>query len=323
MGNAVYQFSGSVPEFLGSTFAQVLGEEIYSGEVGAARDAAPGEVTLEKGASLPVPIFSLRARLTTTMRRTQRHIREGGKQFHVLWLIERGQLSISCSTGLKILEPDTVMITDSSNPFYIEALTGERGEHRNIFALVPSHLVHEHCSETAGLNALTFAPDSADCRLAAELIGVLFRTGDQIQPRDASLLLEMLLRAMGRMISAQVGERGARQSMGEVRFAQILAHIDLHLGNPELAMDDIARRVGISPRYLSRVMRGQGTSFGRTLKERRMALVRTLLADAEGQHTIGQIAKIAGFSSGARLSRSFRAAFACTPREFQRNSLRP
>jgi AraC-like DNA-binding protein len=319
MGQPVYQFSGSVPEFLVSSFADVLGEEICSGEIGAGHDASPGEVILEKGASLPVPIFSLRSRLTTTMRRTQRHVRETNKQFHMVWLIEKGRLSISTSSGVKVLAPGTVMVMDSRNPSYIEALIDETGEHRNMFALVPSHMIHAHIPASVNLNAIVFSPDGPDCRLVGGLIALLFRTGDDLAKDEASSLLDLMLRAVARLGNADGRASPVGQGMRMARHAQILSHIDLHLANSRLTMADVARMSGISTRYLAQIMRREGASFASVLRDRRLDLARRLLCQVD-RPSIGEIAKIAGFGNGAQLSRVFRKTIGCTPSAYRRDA---
>lgn len=321
MGQIVYRFSGSTFNFLESPFGEVLGEEIYGGEIGARSNGEMGDVLLERGTRLPVPILALRSKITTTMRRTQRHVREGGKQFYVVWLIEKGQVSISCANGTKIVAPNHIMITNSGDPFYIEALIGNDKEHRNKLALVPAHLLHANLPEHGQLNTMSFSTLGEDGKVVAGLINLLFETGDGLERDDASAMLGLLLRALGRLVGAETGGEREHRSMLQVRLAQIRAYIDLHLANPQLTLAEVARMCGISTRYLAKIMRNSGTCFAEMLRDRRIGRAcQWLSAPDKREYPIAEVARIVGFGSGAQLSKTFRARLGCTPRDYRRRA---
>lgn len=80
---------------------------------------------------------------------------------------------------------------------------------------------------------------------------------------------------------------------------------------------DIARDIGVTPDYLSRVCREScGRSAHELLAERRLYEARRMLHDTD--QPVGDIARAAGFGSAAYFTRAFQAETGQTPSDFRR-----
>ena len=80
----------------------------------------------------------------------------------------------------------------------------------------------------------------------------------------------------------------------------------------------IAAEFGVSERTFHRVFSDRDTTFERHLLQLRVALFRTLLCDAShSQASIAALATQCGFADAAHATRTFKAAFGMTPRDYR------
>jgi AraC-like DNA-binding protein len=93
-------------------------------------------------------------------------------------------------------------------------------------------------------------------------------------------------------------------------------HIDLHLREPDLGPERIAKAHFISTRYVHELFQPEGTTVSAWIRARRLEGARRDLADPElAGLTISALAARWGFSDPARFSRAFRAVYGCSPTE--------
>lgn len=113
---------------------------------------------------------------------------------------------------------------------------------------------------------------------------------------------------------APLGETSA-SAVVAARHSAVLDHIATHFQDPGLSLEIVARRQGISPRYLQRLMASSGTSFTERVNELRLQRAFELVT---GRHTsaqrISDIALEVGFSDVSHFNRLFRARFGVSPR---------
>jgi AraC-like DNA-binding protein len=102
---------------------------------------------------------------------------------------------------------------------------------------------------------------------------------------------------------------------GAVRAARLSAALDqvaARFHDPELSVAAVAHSLGISPRYLQRVLETSGVSFTARVTELRLQRAFALLREP-GRCRISDIALDAGFSDISHFNRLFRARFGDTP----------
>ena len=113
---------------------------------------------------------------------------------------------------------------------------------------------------------------------------------------------------------APLGESSA-SAVVAARHGAALDYIAGHFQDPGLSLEVVARSLGISPRYLQRLMASSGTSFTGRMNELRLQRAFTLLIESHDRaRRICDIALEAGFSDIAHFNRLFRARFGDSPR---------
>lgn len=105
------------------------------------------------------------------------------------------------------------------------------------------------------------------------------------------------------------GLRGAR-------LQAIRADIQQNLSDPRLSAETVARRQGITARYVRLLLESEGESFSGLVMGARLERALRMLADPRMAHrTISGIAFDCGFSDLSYFNRSFRRRFGLTPSE--------
>ncbi len=113
---------------------------------------------------------------------------------------------------------------------------------------------------------------------------------------------------------APLGESNA-SAVVAARHSAALDHITAHFQGPELSLEVVARRQGISPRYLQHLMTSSGTSFTECVNELRLQRAFALLIEPHGSpRRISDIALDVGFSDISHFNRLFRTRFGVSPR---------
>jgi AraC-like DNA-binding protein len=155
--------------------------------------------------------------------------------------------------------------------------------------------------------------DNPGIRLLEGYLGSLFSLGQDCDLTLAALhIRDLALYALGVRGDTQalVRERGVHAA----RQSAVLGAIAARAGEPGLDPAGVAAQLGLSVRYLHRLLEPTGRSFAQHLLERRLERAATMLRDPGcGHFRIAEIASSAGFSDISHFNRSFRHAFGDTP----------
>ncbi len=128
--------------------------------------------------------------------------------------------------------------------------------------------------------------------------------------------LDLLLTLAHRQ-AAPAPEGGSSPTQAATLHRICLA-IERRLDDVDLAPASVAQAEGISERYLQKLFEVAGDNFSHYVRERRLQRAWTDLSNpAEANHSISEIAYRYGFGDSAHFSRSFRARFGLSPREFR------
>jgi AraC family transcriptional regulator, positive regulator of tynA and feaB len=294
--------------------------EYYDGDY----QITPGpnlEVCIEKGhSSSAYSIFNLRSRTLLRYRRSWHHIRRDKTDVAVIWFVRRGQIAYSDSRGRQWFRTGECGVTRSLVPFLMELFVDEESVHDVFHIVVPSHIFRSYIPDEV-LSGMSFSYREGPCRLAERTLWALFDEGRSIDDDVAERTVRNALYAMGRRMSTGLSH-APLETIGDQRFREIIACIQKHLSNPDLTLEAVAGRCGISPRYLCSVLKSHGTSFSEMLWSRRLEKTQHWLRAAEMQHrSITEISYMAGFKSSAHFSRMFKRKFRTTPGAFRAQRL--
>ena len=110
-----------------------------------------------------------------------------------------------------------------------------------------------------------------------------------------------------------LGESEAGSVVG-ARRAIVLEYIASHFDDPGLSGPGLAQSLGISQRYVQRLLQETGKSFTERVNELRLDRAFALLAAADGNRRVSDIAFEVGFSDLAHFYRLFKSRFGDTPK---------
>jgi AraC-like DNA-binding protein len=102
---------------------------------------------------------------------------------------------------------------------------------------------------------------------------------------------------------------------------RVLAYARLHLTDPGLTPERIAREHNVSVRQLYKACAGAGVRLEQWVIGQRLETARAELAAPSGRRrSIAATARACGFADPSHFARRFRAAFGMTPRDWQRSA---
>ena len=155
---------------------------------------------------------------------------------------------------------------------------------------------------------------SESLKLLVGYVGVLAKAGlpALAETRDTvhRHLVDLAVLAVTRPL---VGQSQAACVVAARRSA-VLEHIAAHFQNPGLSGSSLAQSLGISQRYLQRLLQETGKSFTEHVNELRLDRAFALLIAADSNRRVSDIAFEVGFSDLAHFYRLFKAHFADTPK---------
>jgi AraC-like DNA-binding protein len=130
------------------------------------------------------------------------------------------------------------------------------------------------------------------------------------------------LLALAATTRCSIGE-SSTSAVVATRLAAALDYIASHFSDPELSLPKVAQSLGISPRYLQRLLESSGTYYTAHVNELRLKRAFTLLTALNSINvSICDIAFQAGFSDISYFNRLFRSRFGDTPKGVRHEAYR-
>jgi AraC-like DNA-binding protein len=316
MSETLFAFDEHNYQSCQSRFRGEKNQEYYVGEysidAGSIIDARA-----ERKAVGACSIVWQQARCRQSFRRSWAHIRQDATDVTLLWFVKRGQLSVSTQNGSTVARPGDFVITRSMTPFLIECQTDDEMVHEDLHLVVPTHILRSYVSDDVTTGFLVSA-ERREFAIAESIIANLLDDDGEMAPDTCELLLESALS----LISHAIRDRNVcgrlRQTVSDRRLQEVLRYIEVHLSNPNLSTAMVASGCGISPRYLSFLLKHHGTSFSTLVWEQRLKKAKSWLSSSNPNDvSISEIAYSVGFKSPAHFSRMFKRVFKVNPREYR------
>ncbi len=300
-------------------------QEAYRGE--KKQEYYLGDYTIEAGSVIDVradrkavgscSIIRLRSKTRLSFQRSWSHIRDDATDVVVLWFVRRGRLCINHQCGQSVAEAGGFGITKSMSPFSIVCETDRDSLHEVLHVIVPTHLFRRFMPEEVKAG-FTLPGQRREFALSERLFTELFDDGDELSPHIEELLLESALAVVADALNACENCLMVRKSLPDQRLQEVLRYIDIHLSDPGLSAGTVAEACNISPRYLSSLLKQNGTPFSELVWDKRMQIAsRWLSSSKPGDISIAEIAFRVGFKSPAHFSRMFKRRYDKGPREYR------
>jgi len=298
------------------TYRGERNQEYYLGDYSIAAGSVI-DVRAEKKAVGSCSIIRLRSKTRLSFTRSWSHIREDATDVTVLWFVKRGRLSISHQSGRSVAEAGEFAITRSTTPFTIECQTDETAVHEVLHVIVPTHIFKRFIPHE--VRAVFSVPGGGrQFAVAQRILTDVFEDADELAPHIEQLLLDSALSVVTDAIKDREECNFVRPTLPDKRLQDVLRFIDIHLSDPNLSTTLVAEACGISPRYLSFLLKQNGAPFSGLVWDKRMKIAsRWLSTTRPGDISIAEIAFQVGFKSPAHFSRMFKRVFNKGPREYR------
>jgi AraC-like DNA-binding protein len=102
----------------------------------------------------------------------------------------------------------------------------------------------------------------------------------------------------------------------------MLTHVRKHLADPELRVEELARRHHVSVRHAYTLFERIGTTPGAYLREQRLLAAQAMLSDPRYDRlAVSSIAAAVGFRDLSTFERAFRRQYGTTPASWRREHL--
>ena len=141
-----------------------------------------------------------------------------------------------------------------------------------------------------------------------------------LDEEGARLAGDHLYQLVALALGAEDRVRPDLPGIGGARLALVKQDMARHLTDPELDIAAVARRQGVTPRYIQRLFERERTTFGHFLRDARLDLARNALETGGGP--ISAIAFDCGFGDLSHFNKAFRSRFGATPSDIKAASLR-
>jgi AraC-like DNA-binding protein len=134
----------------------------------------------------------------------------------------------------------------------------------------------------------------------------------------ATHIHDLIALALGAARDASQLARG--RGLRAARLRAIKADIRASLAGAEFSVAAVARRQGVTPRYVHMLFEAEGTTFSRFVLGERLDASRRMLADSRHDHlSIAAIAYAAGFGDLSYFNRAFRSRYGATPSDVRKD----
>jgi len=242
--------------------------------------------------------------------RHKHHLKNSSDQFG-LNLVETGPVQFANAGQERVYDAGSACLTDRGRP--LRAFSPRGG------------IVRYVTVQAGALRALVAHPE--------DLLGRVVRPGPALSLLDGYLrsltsleeppsselastigvhLLDLVAATLGPTVEAAniVTDRGVKAA----RLRAILAEVARRFSDPNFDLDNVAGALGLSRRYVQKLLEGTGKSFTEHLTGRRLEHAFAMLTDPQHLHlAIIDIAFAVGFSDVSHFNRMFRRRFGETP----------
>lgn len=256
----------------------------------------------------PVGIFSVASANSGQVRRLPRLINSGDRPLLKVIMQRRGNAIVTQDGRQSQVGPGDLIAYDTNRPY--EYATPD--SMNAVIIALPQPMLGPSGDLMLRRTATTIPGDRGIRSVISTFFNGLADTAldspaDQLAGPDAVRLADTVASLL---ITAFADAPGERAELPTDLADQILSYALANLHDPGLSAATVARRFGISPRYLHTLMRGRDLQFAAWVRHERMKRIRQDLTDPRlANLTAAAIAARWGVLDPVHLSRSLRAEF--------------
>ena len=257
----------------------------------------------------PVAVGALAATPAEFIRH-EHHLKDSNDDFH-LEIIETGPVQFAHAGEERIYDSGSACFIDQARP--MRGFGPRYGSIRNI--TVPAAVLKTLVAHPEDLAGHAVHPGPALRLLDGylrSLTALEEPPSSELAPTIGVHLLDLVAATLGP--TAEAAEIVAKRGVKATRLRAILAEIARRFSDPDFDLDNVARTLSLSRRYIQQLLEETGKSFTERLVERRLERAFAMLSDHRCLHlAIIDIAFAVGFGDVSHFNRVFRRRFGETP----------
>jgi AraC-like DNA-binding protein len=195
---------------------------------------------------------------------------------------------------------------------------------RNLVTISLNRASLEGAVKDVDAKATRLIPSSTEVlRLLSGYVDLLLRRSGPIEPAllasSAAHIGDLIVLALGAL--RDPAENARRRGLRAARLMSVKADILANLTSPDLTVESIARRHGVSARTIGDLFAGDQTTFGDFVREQRLRRAYRMLLDGAMNHrAVSEIALSCGFGDISHFNHCFRRRFGETPTDVRAQS---
>lgn len=246
--------------------------------------------------------------------RTRSKIAKSDRDYFLLSLQTKGQGVFAQDGRTAVLQPGDFALYDTTRPYDLRF----ESVHNQLVVRLPRDIVTGRLADAERCTALRIAGDVGTGRLASLFIRQLYTEIENVDPISVGRLHASTVDLLATALAEQGGTAGASNESHVLLRRRVSAFIDDHLGDPGLSCEMVASAQRISQRYLRKIFETSSQSVSELIWARRLDQAKRDLGDPLLAHVaVTAIGYDVGFKDAAHFSRSFKAKFGLTPRDYR------
>jgi AraC family transcriptional regulator, positive regulator of tynA and feaB len=248
--------------------------------------------------------------------RTKSEVADSPASFYCANVHLGGLAGLGIGNTMTTLAPGDIFFADTLRDFTF----GGEGVFRCLSLLIPKEWIGSRLPRADMVHGSIARQDNVPARLLAGYLHNGFALAEGLTGDAASLFIahtvDLLAAALG---GAKCGEHDASAATREALFVRACRIIEVNCGDPCLAPEQIASKVGVSKRLLHRLFAARSETVMRRVIAERVGRAAKLLAAPESrQRSITEIAFACGFNDSAHFSRAFAERMHMTASEWRK-----
>jgi len=186
-----------------------------------------------------------------------------------------------------------------------------------LHVIVPTHILRRFIPQEVK-SGFAVPGSGRAFSIAERMLTDVFADEGELSEHVQQLLVEGALQVVAEAVKDREDCTLVRQSLPDQRLQEVLRYIDVHLSDPGLCTSAVAEACGISQRYLSFLLKENGTPFSELVWDKRLKIAQRWLSSSRpNEVSIAEIAFRVGFKSPAHFSRMFKRVYSKGPREYR------
>jgi AraC-like DNA-binding protein len=249
--------------------------------------------------------------------RSRRHIAKGQEDSLLVAIQVRGRTGITQDGHETLLAPGDMTLCDSQRPYTVQISDGNEA----LWLHFPRQEFLARLASTRPFVARPVSGHIGTSALFVEHARLLSKRSREFHGNDAPAIADHALDLLALALSRDAANPVALSSSKRIALQRLKRTIQAHLRDCDLNPSKAAALAGINVRHANRLLALEETSLERFIFSERLTRCHAALRNGASEGlTISEIAFAWGFNDLGHFSRSFRARFGMSPREFRKTA---